>query len=352
MLNMGKSGFNAGDWVEVRSKGEILRTLDGKGCLEGLPFMPEMFEFCGKRFQVFKRAHKTCDTVHKTGGRSMPNAVHLENLRCNGAAHGGCEADCLLYWKEAWLRIGPNTAEPSGSSSEETTGSDHRLNHQSGCSEADVLRATQDCGTADPGNPVFFCQATRIPEATRPLVWWDVRQYAEDYQSGNVGLCRMMATFTYAAYYRLANAGIGLGRILRWLYDRFQAVRGGVEYPRKTGRVPAGTKTPTARLDLQPGEWVRVRAYREILDTLDHGNRNRGLQFDAEMVPYCRGTYQVRKRVSRIIEERTGRMLHFNNDCIILEGVVCQSRYSEKRLFCPRSIYPYWREIWLERANG
>jgi hypothetical protein len=36
--------------------------------------------------------------------------------------------------------------------------------------------------------------------------------------------------------------------------------------------------------------------------------------------------------------------------CIILEDVVCQSRYSTCRMLCPRSIYPYWREIWLERV--
>jgi len=52
-----------GDWVEVRSKEEILRTLDKQGKLDGLPFMPQMFKYCGKRFRVYRRAHKTCDTI-------------------------------------------------------------------------------------------------------------------------------------------------------------------------------------------------------------------------------------------------------------------------------------------------
>src|SRR5206468_2983049 len=52
-----------------------------------------------------------------------------------------------------------------------------------------------------------------------------------------------------------------------------------------------------------------------------------------------------------IVDEKTGKMMHFKNPCIILDGVVCQSRYSECRLFCPRSIYSYWREIWLERIS-
>ena len=49
--------------MEVRSKEEILRSLDKNGRLQELPFMPQMFQYCGKRFRVFKRAHKTCDTT-------------------------------------------------------------------------------------------------------------------------------------------------------------------------------------------------------------------------------------------------------------------------------------------------
>ena len=49
------SKLSVGDWVEVRSKEEILSTLDSNGRLDGMPFMPEMFAFCGKRFQVYKR---------------------------------------------------------------------------------------------------------------------------------------------------------------------------------------------------------------------------------------------------------------------------------------------------------
>ena len=72
------------------------------------------------------------------------------------------------------------------------------------------------------------------------------------------------------------------------------------------------------------------------------------MRFDPEMVPYCGGTYRVLKRVTRIIDEMTGRMATLHNACIVLQGVVCRGRYSQCRLFCPRSIYPYWREIWLE----
>jgi hypothetical protein len=35
---------------------------------------------------------------------------------------------------------------------------------------------------------------------------------------------------------------------------------------------------------------------------------------------------------------------------VILEGAFCRSRYSNHRMFCPRSIFAWWREVWLERV--
>ena len=111
-----------GDWVEVRSKEEILETLDRDGQLDGMPFMPEMLAFCGKRFRVYKRAHKTCDTVFPVRGRRVERAAHLET-RCDGQAHGGCQAGCLIFWKEAWLkRVDCDPAEPQPSRGEVQAG--------------------------------------------------------------------------------------------------------------------------------------------------------------------------------------------------------------------------------------
>ena len=33
---------------------------------------------------------------------------------------------------------------------------------------------------------------------------------------------------------------------------------------------------------------------------------------------------------------------------MILEGAFCRARYSDHRMFCPRSIFSWWREVWLE----
>jgi hypothetical protein len=177
-------------------------------------------------------------------------------------------------------------------------------------------------------------------------------QYFEDYWSGNVPLTRMFATWFYSFYFHLSQARLGLGPIMRWLYDKINPLFGGTRFPRKTGIIPVGQPTPVANLNLQPGELVRIKPYEEILKTLDTDNKNRGMFWDAEEVPYCGQSYRVLRRVNRIVNEQTGELQVMKTPSVILDTVVCESRYSECRLFCPRGIYPYWREVWLERVEA
>jgi hypothetical protein len=334
-----KTKLSAGDWVEVRSKQDILRTLDSNGQLDGMPFMPEMFEFCGEKLQVYKRAHKTCDTVFPVRGRRVKDAVHL-NTRCSGQAHGGCDATCLLFWKLEWLK----PLEKKEQTTRETGSETH------GCTEADVEAASK---TIDPANGkvIYWCQATRLPYATTNLEWWDFRQYWEDLTSGNVGIGRILSGAIYMAAHSLSRAGVGLGRPIRWFYDKSHPLWGGTPYPRRTGTIPDDQPTPMKTLNLRTGELVQIKSYSEILQTLNTRSRNRGLYWDAEEVPYCGKTFRVLKRVERIINDKTGQMQEMKTPSVILDSVICESRYSECRFFCPRSIYPYWREIWLERVT-
>jgi hypothetical protein len=339
---MKSSEFSVGDWVEVRSKEEILRTLDGEGRIDGMPFMPEMLAFCGKRFQVHKRAHKTCDTVFPVRGRRVDRAVHLDT-RCEGSAHGGCQAGCLIFWKDAWLKRVAN-----GSITQAPSPNAH-ASAGFGCTESSLQARTKTLDSTDK-DPSYICQATQLPYATSDLAWWDIRQYIEDYRSGNVGLWRIACGVAYFSFLGLTNV-IG-GPTLRRLYDNLCRLWGGSPFPRKKGTIPRGQSTPVEHLDLQAGELVRIKSHDEILGTLDTSSRNRGLYFDAEEVPYCGGSYRVLRRVNRIVNERTGKMRIMKTPCVILDSVVCESRYSECRLFCPRSIYAYWREIWLERVDS
>lgn len=341
--------LRVGDWVEVRSKEEILSSLDAQGRYEGLPFMPQMFSYCGQRFQVFKRAHKACDTVTKTGNRRLPGGVHL-NLRCDGEAHGGCQAYCLIFWKDAWLKPVGDGGETTGYLPAVPSLQEDQAARGNSSQAPEDLLPTVVHDQKD-GEPRYLCQATELPTYTTLLPWWDPRQYLEDYTSGNVGLGQICSGFAYSVYHRLLRPFVRTARLLIWVYDKFQAATGGIPYPERSGTIPAGQATPTADLKLQPGELVRVKSYEEILATVDTNNNNRGLNFDVELVPYCGGTYRVKTRVTKFIDETSGRMVSLKTPAIILEEVWCRSRYSQCRLFCPRSIYSWWREVWLERVD-
>jgi hypothetical protein len=336
----------AGDWVEVRSKDDILATLDKSGRLEGLPFMPQMFKWCGKQFKVYKRAHKTCDTVSGDYvGRLLPNGIHLD-LRCDGAAYEGCQAACLIFWKEAWLKPveqgAPLSVEPPR----------ERAGELPVCTEADVQRGTRGPDQPPGSNIRYTCQATELLNYTQPLKWWDARQYVEDLASGNNSLPRMLRGLLYFAYAcgTMARRRT-LGRPARWVYDQVQSLWGGIPFPRRAGNLSSGKNAPVVDLGLQPGDVVRVRPFREILQTIDANNQNRGMGFDAEMVPYCGKLFRVQTRVEKFVDERNGYIRRMKTPAVILEGVYCQSRYSEGRLFCPRSIYAWWREAWLEKVT-
>jgi hypothetical protein len=323
--------LRAGEWVEVRSREEILTTLDESGQFEDVPFMPEMLGYCGKRFRVIRRADKTCDNSGSGRLRRLTNSVFLEGIRCSGGAHDGCEAGCLIFWKEAWLKRPGDDSIP--------------MSRPPLCSEDSLLAATQ---TSDrDGSSRYVCQATEVPRFTTPLKIWDLREYWRDLCSGNLN----HRLHNGSLEQRILEVFFGVMLLTRALvlvvFNEIQHRRGRPRYPFFRGQLTR--RTPASNLDLQPGELVQARSPAEIIATLDRNNCNRGMPFCAEMLPYCGGIYRVVRRVRRIVDERNGRMLHLANPCIILEGVVCKG--TDRRL-CPRANYLYWRECWLTRAGA
>jgi hypothetical protein len=324
--------FRAGSLVQVRSAAEILATLDVSGRLDGLPFMPEMLDLCGHTLRVFKRADKTCDSVWSPGMRRMKDAVLLWGARCDGHAHGGCEAGCLFFWKEAWLRPVAPGKEDSRSSIQVGPDADAEVIVPL-CTPDDLDRATR-VGTAE--GEVYSCQATDIENATTPLTvpWWDVRQYAPDVRSGNVGAghaVRVIARRLLSAIrWRVARGRIGQA-VLIPTEQRFAGMYrriAGVGTALVRGQ-PDGASS--SALNLRPGDRVQVRSRQEIQATLDQKNRNRGLSFNAEMLRYCGGEFRVLRRVEWIINEKTGRMTTLR-DCIVLDDVTCLGDFHQ---FCP-----------------
>lgn len=329
----------AGDWVEVRPVREILQSLDDLGEHERMPFMSEMLKHAGRRFKVSAVAHKTCDTVNRSGGRRVRNAVHLEDLRCDGSAHGGCQASCLLFWKTAWLR--PLDERSSRNDIEkEDRGSDLETGHLD----------RNACKVNASGTVIYRCQATTLPQWSSALRWWDIRQYWRDVRTRNVKADRAIATLALAAVFQLRRLGRGY-RLSIWIYDHVHRWLKGFPAPHGMGLIKKGQSTPDQRLDLKKGELVEIKSKEEIWTTVNHQNRNRGLQIDEEMTRYCGMRFRVTERITQIIDERTGEMMHFSNPCIVLEGVNCLGEYSDRRLLCPRRITTYWREIWLKRAE-
>jgi hypothetical protein len=307
-----------GDLVEVRSPGEILRTLDADGMLDSMPFMPEMVRHCGQRFLVDATADKVCDA--RSQSRQLPDTVFLVDPRCDGSGHDGCQARCRLLWKEAWLK--PVTAHDAPAAAPADDEERRQLS---------VLASRNTSVQDDAGDSLYRCQATNVVIASTPLSTSDPRPYVRELTSGNVPFFRFVRLMFRVVVMQVKNR-------LRVL--KIPPLRGDQR-----------TSPKTEPLDLQPGEWVRVKDPERIQQTLNDQGRNRGLWFDLEMLPYCGRVFRVSARVERIIDEHTGKMLEFSNDCIALDGVACTGTYSPGRWFCRREIIPYWREAWLERAD-
>ena len=95
-----KLKLKAGEWVRVRSKEEILATLDKNGRYDELPFMPQMLQYCGQKLSVTRRAHKLCGTQHSTVSGAMKDAVIIEELRCDGKGFGDARGGAYSFGKK------------------------------------------------------------------------------------------------------------------------------------------------------------------------------------------------------------------------------------------------------------
>jgi hypothetical protein len=304
-----------GEWVKVRSFAEISATLDDEGRLDGLPFMPEMLRYCGKRRRVFRRVEK----IHYYFGPEAPHlrrlrdAVLLDELRCDGAGHGGCEAGCQLIWKEAWL---VTSDSPDADSPAQEVADASRLNTYTKVRSSD-------------GGERYACQMTELPGATTRLSWRDPRHYWRDLRSGNV------------------RPGPFITAVALALFNSAQRKLGSVVAPY---REPTDRKTsPTEVLDLQPGDIVRVKTRQQIEKTLNSASKNRGLWFDREMHRFCGGEFRVASVVRTLVEEASGKLMTMGSPCIVLEGVSATGEYLG---LCPQNELVLWHEIWLERVTS
>jgi hypothetical protein len=302
-----------GDLVKVRSREEILATLDAAGEVDSLPFMPEMLQFSGETLPVFSIAHKTCDTVEHPGNcRSLEHTVHLVGARCDGSAHGGCQAGCMLFFRQEWL------STPDGKPLRERKGE--------GATVETLAQSTLD-------GELYRCQATAMKKAAKPLPTRQIGQYWQDLRSGNVPFLRWVRGMAITAF-----------NLYQWQAPRLLRPFGGRQWPLFHGR---GDGKRVASGALRPGDLVQVRSKAEIEATLNPDGRNGGMLFDGEMLPFCGTRARVARKIEQIIDEPTGKMIKLR-DCLVLEDVVCQGLYHR---MCPRGGLPYWREAWLRKVD-
>jgi hypothetical protein len=152
------SGLRPGSLVEVRTATEILHSLDSNGALDGLPFMPEMLEFCGRRYRVSDRLVQAkidaiaIPTYRESYVRPFKNndVVLIKDLRCSGLDHGGCQRVCRIFWKQAWIDKVEDANTQLGAVSE----------------GKDQLRSQLKTETL---SGAYFCQSSEFQEATNHL---------------------------------------------------------------------------------------------------------------------------------------------------------------------------------------
>jgi hypothetical protein len=112
-LNIASAPLQAGDWVKVRSLGEIEATLNHWKQLRGCTFMPEMVQYCGLTQRVLKPMKRFVDErdllVKKSSG-----IILLQGVMCQGTAEfGSCDRSCFVFWREEWLEKMDQPDEPT-----------------------------------------------------------------------------------------------------------------------------------------------------------------------------------------------------------------------------------------------
>ena len=306
--------------MRLRPLNEILETLDETGSYENVPFMLEMTEYVGRTMTVYRRLEKICDYMgEESRSRRMTDAVLLNETRCDGSGHGGCQAECRIFWKEIWL-------EHADASSPEDD--PHAVAPERLLPLLDVGAHRTDPEKGD----VFRCQATEATRATTAMPEMAVGQYVREVRVGNIGVPELVRVGSSALVTKLARkAGLR---------------------PYLPLEVAGKDRIDGEKLGLQPGDWVRVRSKEEIGRTLNSGGAHRGMLFTHEMVQYCGQTFRVHQRVERLINESTGELLQMKQECIALEDVICKGHYTSGAWFCAREHLPLWREDWLERVEA
>jgi hypothetical protein len=329
-----------GDTVRVRAAGDPAMRVDADGCTDGLPWMDEQRRFAGQRARVYRVVDKVYDFGRSRQMRRLPDAVLLVGLRCDGRAHGGCEAGCYLLWKGAWLQRVTGVADAAGGigTQESAQIAAATASHAtSQCASQDAAReaapaaAPQARGTPagaspTPADPVYRCQLTQLTGASWPVQRLDHALPLRSWVVGNIGAA--------AAAVALATRA----------FNTVQQLRGGACFPAMPPRAAAAGTAAREAAPPEVGAWVTIRPLAQIAATLDANSKMRGLWFDRDMAKFGGQSFRVRGHVSRIIDVKSGRMIAMKRPCIVLDGVDYTGEFQHGG---EQHEFLYWRSEWL-----
>ncbi len=294
-----------GDLVEVLPYSQIRKTLDEKGQLNNMPFMPEMLKYCGRRFRIHKLVNYVC--VEGKRMSSLTRTFTLDKVYCDGSGHDNCQKSCTIFWKEEWLKPCSDTS-----------------------GKIQVAKApAKDANpyiTFDEKENRYICQSTQLSRAATEMKGFSkIYHLLKELLTGNRKFGKFLLDFlTYIIPKLFKGSKSQSCKIL--ITDRL--------------------KTPSQSLNLQPGDWVEVKSKEEIRKTLDKNGKNRGLAFIPEMYPFCGKKFRVWQRLDFAISEESGHMMRMKNT-VLLEEVKC---FGICTFGCSKNLHHWWREIWLSKV--
>ena len=103
----GALDLQIGDKVRVKSRQQVLETLDRNGANRGLTFDWEMLPLCEKEAIVSRRITTVVDeTTGRLRAMRQPCVV-LEGVTCSGRYHRFCSRSQDSFWRELWLERPP-----------------------------------------------------------------------------------------------------------------------------------------------------------------------------------------------------------------------------------------------------
>ena len=100
----GPLDLQPGELVRIKSKEEIVSTLDVNNSNRGLSFDPEMLWYCGHEARVLRRVERLIDEPTGELLRLKRPCIVLDGVTCRGEYHRCCPRADFPYWREVWLK--------------------------------------------------------------------------------------------------------------------------------------------------------------------------------------------------------------------------------------------------------